>query len=110
MTAAIASARKSLGEYKPLIVYANGSTEVCEKSPERAGLHTRQGYIPGKRMARGTTYANRAEAVVAAQAVIEARRQDAAARLAKYEVSAPEHLREKICADVRRELETWGGR
>ena len=102
-----ATARKSLGEFKPLIRYDDGSTEVCEKSPERAGQHTKVGYVPGNRMAHGPTYATREEAIVAAQATINARLSDAKNRLAEYEMNAPLHLREKICADVRREVEFW---
>ncbi len=105
-----ASARKSLGEFKPLIVYSDGSTEVCEKSPERSPQYIRgEGMVAGKRYARGTTYTVKADAVAAAQAVIDARLAEAQARLADFEANAPEHLREKLCARVRNEIEAWGG-
>jgi len=75
-----ASARKSLSEYKPLIVYPNGQTEVCEKSPERSDRHTKKGVVKGNRMARGNTYLNKEDAIASAQNIINIRRQDALRR------------------------------
>ena len=83
-TAAVASARKSLGEFKPVIVYPTGKTEVCEQSPDRFTRHTKQGIIPRNRMARGNTYATREEAIAAAQEIIDIRREHALDRLTKY--------------------------
>ena len=104
-----ASARKSLGEFKPLIIYPNGSTEVCEKSPERADQYTRNGVIPGNRYARGNTYATREEAIAAAQAVIDARRVDAEQRLALWTSQNTNGRFDRGIAAVRREILTWGG-
>ena len=98
MTIAKASARKSLGEYKPLIVYPNGKTEVCEQSPERSDRNTKQGIVPGNRMARGKTYATKEEATAVAQAWIDARRDDAIASYNK-------HKTERLVP----EIELWGG-
>jgi hypothetical protein len=104
-----ASARKSLGEFKPLIVYPNGGTEVCEKSPERTDHYTRHGIVPGNRYARGTTYKTREEAIAAAQAVIDARRADAERRLALWTSQNHDGRLDKGIASVRQEIETWGG-
>jgi hypothetical protein len=84
MTVAKASARKSLGEYKPLIVYPCGRTEVCEQSPDRHDRNTKRGVIKGNKMARGTTYSTRDEAVAAAQEWIDMRREDALDRSANW--------------------------
>lgn len=104
MTAVTASARKSLGEFKPIIVYPNGKTEVCEQSPERANQHTKYGVIKGNRMARGTTYKTREEAIAAAQAVIDARRDEAIARREHYAAHG------KMVERITREIKTWGGK
>ena len=103
-----ASARKSLGEYKPLIVYPEGRTEVCEQSPERFDRYTKQGVIKGQRMARGNTYATREEAIAAAQAVIDARRDEAISRYNKYSNHPLEKIR-AMAERVAHEVETWGG-
>jgi hypothetical protein len=102
MASVKASARKSLGEYKPLIVYPNGKTEVCEQSPERATVHTKAGVIRGNRMARGTTYNTRDEAITAAQTVINNRREEALARAAKFAD------RESFVKRVLQEARLWG--
>lgn len=110
-TSATASARKSLGEYKPLIVYPDGSTEVCEQSPERADRHTKYGVIKGNRKARGTTYKTRAEAIAVAQAWIDARRAEAITRFAKYSAFDkvdPEVLARTL-SRIRQEIAMWGG-
>lgn len=103
-TTATASARKSLGEYKPLIKYPNGRTEVCEQSSERRDTgDVRAGGTKGNRMARGTVYATRAEAVAAAQALIDLRLDDARKQLA---------LGQKLGRDTRYALSyvaLWGG-
>lgn len=99
-----ASARKSLGEYKPLIVYPSGSTEVCEKSPERQDRYTKHGVIKGNKKARGTTYPTKEEAVAAAQRVIDLRLEDAYARKAKFEMFG--RPTEKIQA----EIDLWSGK
>jgi len=109
MTAAKASARKSLGEYKPLIVYPNGKTEVCEKSPERANHYTAKGMIKGNRYARGKTYADRAEAIAAAQDVIDYRREATEAEYRKWAQSD----NEKVRASAHRKLaeaRLWGSK
>lgn len=79
-----ASARKSLGEYKPLLVYPNGKTEVCEQSAERFDRNTKKGMVNGNRMARGNTYASRQDAIEAAQKVIDTRRVDAETMYEKF--------------------------
>ena len=83
-TFAKASARKSLGEYKPIIVYPNGKTEVCEKSPDRFDKYTKKGVIKGNRMARGNTYETKEQAIDAAQRIIDLRREDALERVNKW--------------------------
>lgn len=108
----VASARKSLGEYKPLLRYSDGSTEVCEKSPERSPQYVRgEGMIAGKRYARGTTYATKIEAVTAAQAVIDARKDEAVERYTKHfaMTQVPAEMRERMLARNRNEIATWGG-
>lgn len=103
---ATASSRKSLGEYKPLIRYSNGKTEVCEKSPERAPTWQGSQMIRGNRYARGTTYKTKEEAIQVAQKIIDIRREDAEARLSKaIEFCRPEHHLEYI----RREIKIWQG-
>ena len=82
---ATASARKSNGEYKPLISFSGGRTEVVEQSSERAGVYTKHGFIAGNRYARGSTYDNRADAIAAAQAEINRRRADLIAHAEKNE-------------------------
>lgn len=99
-----ASARKSLGEYKPLIVYPNGSTEVCEKSPERSDRHTKYGVIKGNKKARGTTYTTKEEAVAAAQKCLDLRLEDAYARYAKYEKMG------KPTDKIQAEIDLWSGK
>jgi hypothetical protein len=109
MTAAAkASARKSLGKYKPLIVYPAGNTEVVEQSPERFTRNTKLGEIKGNKLARGTTYATREEAIAAAQKLIDLRREDAMVRYNQFLSHPAEHIRAsawKVVAEVR----LWGG-
>lgn len=66
-----ASARKSLGEYKPLIVHENGRTEVVGKRGRtehwRALTNCGETYRPQ----RGVTFADRDEAVAYAQRHID---------------------------------------
>ncbi|WP_292486517.1 hypothetical protein [Methanohalobium sp.] len=81
MLKASANARKSKGEYKPLIVFTDDQrvsfkkTEVVETSEKRIGVNTKNGFVAGDRYARGTTYKTRKEAVQAAQAEINNRYQ-----------------------------------
>ena len=105
MASAVASARKSLGEFKPLIVYPCGKTEVCEKSPERQDRHTKRGVIPGNRLARGNTYGTREEAVLAAQKVLDIRRADAERRVAEWSKMTG---REAGVARAKQEAVLWG--
>jgi hypothetical protein len=100
-----ASARKSLGEYKPLIIYPNGSTEVCEKSPERNDRNTKAGLVKGNRLARGKTYTTKEEAVEAAQNVIDIRRQDALSRIEKW---SGINGKENGVEHARKEAILWG--
>jgi hypothetical protein len=100
-----ASARKSLGEYKPLIVYPSGKTEVCEKSPDRFDRHTKHGVIKGNRMARGNTYETKEEAIAAAQHVIDIRRNDALRRIELYS-KYPE--RQDSVRRIIEEAKLWG--
>ena len=99
-----ASARKSLGAYKPIIEYPAGSpnkTEVLEQSVDRFDRNTRTGMVKGDKFARGNTYLTREEAVAAAQAVIDARLAGARDRLAR----CPERSRHHVL----REVALWGG-
>jgi hypothetical protein len=112
ITLAVASARKSLGEYKPLIEYRQGSrilrTEVCEKSPERSAHYVRgEGMVGGNRMARGTTYKLREDAVAVAQAWIDARREEALARYQDFLNHPAERIRD-VAWKVLREAQCWG--
>jgi hypothetical protein len=100
-----ASARKSLGEYKPLIVYPDGRTEVCEQSPERHDRNTKRGIVKGNRMARGVAYSSKEEAIQAAQDVIDVRRADAIRRIQEWS-GIPG--RESAVERVRKEAEMWG--
>lgn len=109
MPAAKASARKSLGEYKPLIVYPDGRTKVCEQSPDRAARNTPKGIVQGNRYARGKTYATRAEAIAAAQDVIDYRREATEAEYRKWAQSD----NEKVRASAHRKLaeaQLWGSK
>jgi len=100
-----ASARKSLGEYKPLISYSNGQTEVCEKSPERFDKHTKYGIVKGNRYARGNTYPTREEAILVAQTIIDMRKEDALRRVEK--MSNIPGL-EKGVERAKQEARRWG--
>lgn len=106
-----ASARKSLGEYKPLLVFADGSTKILEQAPERKLQYSRaeSRYHIANKMARGMTYTTREEAIVAAEAHIADRIAEARERYEKFEATAPEHLKQNLLASVKREIELWGG-
>ena len=72
--AAQASARKSNGEYKPLVKFPGNSIRkslVVEQSPERRAHHNGHEWVPGNKYARGNVYASREEAVAAAQRYID---------------------------------------
>lgn len=72
-----ASARKSLGEYKPLIIHASGRTEVIGKR-EATGYQAR---VEGKeRYRRGLTFTDRAAAMAYAQRHIDRLIEDRARR------------------------------
>ena len=88
-----ASARKSYGEYKPVVRLPGGRTRVTEQS------------LVSKR-SRGTLYATRPEAVAAAQRYIDAARADAEARLAKY---LAQGRTGRGIACLRAEVAMWGG-
>lgn len=109
MTAARASARKSLGEYKPLIVYPDGRTEVCEKSPDRVSRNTPKGMVPGNKYARGTTYMARVDAIAAAQAIIDYRREATEAEYLKWLESDHETIRNSAHRK-RAEALLWGSK
>ena len=81
ITPAVASARKSLGEYKPLIKFGDGRTQVVETNPDRMAVYTKHGRVEGNRYARGATYTNRADAIAAAQKAID---EGLAAAIAHY--------------------------
>lgn len=102
-TLAVASARKSLGEYKPLIK-VGGRTEVIEQNPDRFARNTRGGMVQGSRYARGTTYSNRGDAIAAAQLVIDHRLADALERHADFTANNPNYD-----GQVIGEILTWGG-
>ncbi len=76
-----ASARKSYGEYKPVIIYDNGRTEICGKKgyvvQEQA--QTQFGYSSERTIfQRGKTFKERQDAVDYAQAVIDRRQRERA--------------------------------
>lgn len=101
---AVASARKSKGEYKPIIKYPNGKTEVVEQNPERFTKYTPKGEIPGNKYARGNTYTTREEAINAAQNAIDMRLAEAKKRHAKFS----EKQKEKSKDRIQQELALWG--
>lgn len=103
-----ASARKSLGEYKPLIVYPNGRTEVVEQSPDRFDRNTKRGMIKGNRMARGNTYTTREDAIAAAQEMIDFRRDEAIRRYYNMKNGPTERVRNGADMIIK-EIELWGG-
>ena len=100
---AVASARKSLGAYKPIIKVA-GRSEVVEQNPDRFARNTRDGMVTPNSFARGTTYASRDDAVAAAQRMIDSRLADAMARHADFTANRPAYK-----GQIVREILTWGG-
>lgn len=80
-----ASARKSLGEFKPLIIHASGRTEVVGQRghTEHWIALTNGGETYHAR--RGVTFKTREEAVAYAQARIDRLTEFAAKRRAEYE-------------------------
>ncbi len=103
---AVASARKSKNEYKPIIVYPNGKTEVVEQNPERFGHYTKNGYIPGNKYARGNTYESKEDAIKAAQNLIDYRLQETINRFNKFS----DQQKEKSKNEFESQLKLWGGR
>ena len=91
-----ASARKSTGEYKPIVVIGNKTT-VVEQNPERFDVNTRNGVVKGNKFARGNTYPTREDAIAAAQRYIDFRLEEATARFNKYGVDK-----------IKREMVLWG--
>lgn len=80
-----ASARKSLGEFKPLIVHASGRTEVVGQrgNTEHWVALTNSGETYHAR--RGVTFKTREEAIEYAQRRIDRLNEFAAKRRAEYE-------------------------
>jgi hypothetical protein len=68
-------ARKSLGEYKAILVQTNerggNTTTVLEMSPERFDAHTKHGVVQGNKFARGNTHQTREDAIEAGKAVLQ---------------------------------------
>lgn len=93
-----ASARKSNGEYKPMIKVGSNTT-IVEQNPERFDKHTKFGVVKGDRYARGTTYSVRADAIAAAQRFIDARLAETLVKFEKF--GQPEKM--------KREITLWGG-
>ena len=90
---ATASARKTNGEYKPLVKFPGNSRRkslVVEQSPERRDFHNGHEWVPGNKYARGNVYASREEAVAAAQRYIDQQLQ-------------------RAIADRARQIELYGG-
>jgi len=84
-----ASARKSYGEYKPVIIYDNGRTEICGQRGYNVFEYaqTQFGYSSIRWVAkRGLTFKLRAEAVDFAQRDIEHRQQYRAIAAHRMEV------------------------
>ena len=83
-----ASARKSYGSYKPIIVSPNGRTEVCGQRRETRYLVWVDGKPDPKTMYvtnhRGLTFTSREEAVQYADRCIGAKVTDAEKRLARF--------------------------
>ena len=106
-----ASARKSPrwgGEYKPVIVYPNGRTEIVEQSSERFDKYTQRGVIPGYTYARGNTYANREDAVAAAQRWIEACLAGAIEARARHALRYPDKVEDRA-KHHDAAIALWGG-
>jgi hypothetical protein len=109
-----ASARKSAGEYKPLLKLPGGKTKVLEQSLERTGVYCPRlkQYVNQNRMARGNTYATRAEAVAAAQAHIDGEIARLESQLAKYESMHAESNDDFMVRGInstKKELSFWKG-
>lgn len=111
-----ASARKSQGEYKPVIVHTSGRTEVLQQATVKPYSRT----LDGKRRlytaeARGTTYATREEALAVAQAHIDRCLADALKRRAAAKARREEAVARGINMDhlpltpYDREVAVWGG-
>jgi len=66
-----ASARKSLGEYKPLIIHDSGRTEVIGKRSHTEHWIALTNAGTTQHFSRGVTYAERADAVAHAQKHID---------------------------------------
>ena len=75
----VAGARKSYGEYKPVIVHPDGRTEICGQNVrwERIEAQTRFYSGPSERLVyrSGVTFKTREEAIAFAQKDIEFRRE-----------------------------------
>lgn len=74
-----ATARKSYGEYKPIIVFDSGRTEICGKNGRvvHEQAQTQFGYSSSRTIyQRGVTFRVRQDAVDYAQVVIERRQRN----------------------------------
>ncbi|CEG08748.1 hypothetical protein BN961_02166 [Afipia felis] len=80
-----ASARKSFGEYKAVIVYPNGRTEILGKC-ERPLIWRGKEALPGglTHFVRGKTFANREDAIARAQREIDGLFANHTAAVAKF--------------------------
>jgi len=79
-----ATARKSLGEYKPVIRYASGRTEICGQNARliREFAQTKFGHCSERiKYKRGVTFASRNDAIAYAQRVIDQRHEKQAEAL-----------------------------
>ena len=109
-TNVIASARKSKGEYKPMIKWPSGRTEIVEQAEERRPIYNPETgtYHRADKYARGTTYANRSEAIAAAQAEIDHRPAETTKRRDEFAKSPNERIRTEGVERVEREMRLFG--
>ena len=89
--------------YKP-VIRIGGRTEVVEQNPDRFARNTRDGMVTPNSHARGMTYANRDDAIAAAQRVIDLRLAAAIARHADFTANRPQYRGQCVS-----EILLWGG-
>lgn len=104
-----AAARKSFGEYKPMIRHANGRTEICGQRSKTFQIQAETKFYSGPseitKHYRGVTFPTRAEAVAFAQADIEYRIQRRREAIGRWEAMAAEATRETDRARCRKAAE-----
>lgn len=94
-----ASARKSYGEYKPLIVHPSGRTEVVGQRGHLERIQPQTKFYDGPlevwHAHRGVTFKSREEAVRYAQQHIDRLIENRARKLAEYEARQKRYAEQK---------------